>query len=72
MSIRIPSKPAVLAIMGSSTLRTSLTESVYATSSLTIFSLMELCNVTSAIFFLCYFLKLSFQRIGEGKIQLMV
>lgn len=50
MSIRIPSKPAVFAIMGSSTLRTSLTESVYATSSLRSFSRIELYNVTSDVF----------------------
>jgi hypothetical protein len=41
MSIKIPSNPAVFAIMGSSTLRTSLTERVYATSSRSIFSLTK-------------------------------
>jgi hypothetical protein len=47
MSMSMPSKPAVFAIMGSSTLRTSLTERVYATSSLRSFSRMELYSVTS-------------------------
>ena len=49
MSMRMPSNPAVFAIIGSSTVRTSFTESVYATSSRCIFSRIVFWSVSSVM-----------------------